>query len=113
MLARAYYAPMMSMLITMDRPGGRCHRKRNFYPWNIIQEKLQGWQWTSEKTFRQELGDFVRLCAGKQGTIAGGFAGLRAVEIANAIYRSTGEKLAISLTPPGPTSGRNPTLAST
>ena len=99
-MARAYYAPMMSMLITMDRPGGRSHRKRNFYPWNIIQERLQGWQWTTENTFRQELGDFVRLCGGKQGTIADGFDGLRAVEIANAIYRSTEEKQDVVLAKP-------------
>lgn len=112
-MARAYYAPMMSMLITMDRPGGRSRRTRNFYPWNIIREKLQGWQSTAERTFSQELGDFVRLCEGKQGTIADGFAGLRAVEIANAIYRSTEERQAISSTPPRPASGRNPTLAST
>ena len=44
--------------------------------------------------------ELVQLCNGKNGTIADGFAGFRAVEIANAIYRSTVEKQTIRLVPP-------------
>jgi predicted dehydrogenase len=99
-MARAYYAPMMSMVIYMDRPGGRRHRQSNYYPMNILQEKLHGWQWTVEKAFQQEFLDFVRLCQGQKGIIADGFSGFRAVEIANAIYRSTQEKRSIRLVLP-------------
>ena len=83
---------MMNMLIYSDKPGGRRHRKFNFYPMNIIEEKVHGWQSTVIKSFQQELTDFVKLCEGKQGIIADGFSGFRAVEIADAVYRSTVEK---------------------
>jgi predicted dehydrogenase len=99
-MVRAYYAPMMNMLIHMDKPGGRRQRKFNFYPKNIIEEKRHGWQSTVIKTFQQELNDFVKLCKGKPGIIADGFSGFRAVEIANAIYRSSEEKRMIHLAPP-------------
>jgi hypothetical protein len=52
------------------------------------------------KALHQELIDFVGLCKGRQGAIADGFAGFRAVEIANAIYRSTEERRAVSLMKP-------------
>ena len=99
-MVRAYYAPMMSMAITMDRPGGGRRRKLYFYPINIIREKLHGWQSTVTKTFQHEFTDFVKLTAGKNGTIADGFAGFRAVEIANAIYRSSEERQSIRLVSP-------------
>ncbi|MGH9846488.1 MAG: hypothetical protein ACREEM_47935 [Blastocatellia bacterium] len=59
-----------------------------------------GWQLTTEKAFRQEFADFVKLCGGEQGAIADGFSGFRAVEIANAVYRSTKERQPIRLAPP-------------
>ena len=99
-MVRAQYAPMMSMVIYVDKSGGPRRRKFNFYPMHIIQEKLHGWQSTVEKTFRHEFLDFVRLCEGKTGIIADGFSGFRAVEIANAIYRSTEEKRSIRLVMP-------------
>lgn len=100
-MVRAYYAPMMTMIIRMDKPGGRRSRKINFFPMNIINEKLHGWQSTVIKTFQQEFGDFVKLCDGRQaGIIADGFSGFRAVEIANAVYRSTEEKQPIRLADP-------------
>ena len=97
-MVRAYYAPMMSLLIRMDKDGGS--RQRNFYPVLNIREKLQGWQWTVERAFRDELADFVRLCGGENGTIADGFAGFRAVEIASAVYRSAEEKRSVRLAEP-------------
>ena len=99
-MVRASYAPMMSMVIQMDKLGGRRLRKWNFYPKNIIKEKLYGWQSTVVETFRQEFMDFVRLCGGEKGAIADGFSGFRAVEIANAIYRSTEDKQLIRLVTP-------------
>jgi predicted dehydrogenase len=99
-MVRAYYAPMMNMAIYMDKPGGARQRKFNFYPINIIREKLYGWQSTTEITFKKEFMDFVKLCQGQNGTIADGFAGFRAVEIANAVYRSTKDRKAIKLTSP-------------
>jgi predicted dehydrogenase len=99
-MVRAYYAPMMSMIICMDRPGAPRRRRFNFYPMNIIREKLRGWQSTVIKTFRQEFTDFVNLCNGRKGIIADGFSGFRAVEIANAIYRSAEKREVIRLASP-------------
>jgi predicted dehydrogenase len=99
-MVRVYYAPMMNLVITMDRPGGRRNRKYHFYPMNIIREKLHGWELTARETFKEEIADFIRLTQGKKGAIADGFAGLRAVEIANAVYTSNREKQSVTLMPP-------------
>jgi len=100
-MVRAYYAPMMNMVILFDKTSGRRKRKFNCYIKNNIQEKLYGWQFTVEKTFQKELSDFVNLCQGnKINTIADGFSGFRAIEIANAIYSSNLEKKTIRLNQP-------------
>ncbi len=99
-MARAYYAPMFSMAVFMDEVGGTRRRKFNFYPRTLLEEKLMGWQLTTEKAFRQEFMDFVRLCDGRSETIADGFSGFRAVEIANAVYRSSIERQPVKLAPP-------------
>ena len=63
-----------------------------------IKEKLFGWQSTVVETFRHELEDFITLCqGGTAGCIADGTAGLRAVEIADAIYRSSEQRCSITL----------------
>lgn len=99
-MARAYYAPMMSMAVYLDKPGGRGRRKYNFYPMNIVKEKVSGWQTTTVKALQEEFRDFVGLCEGRKGIIADGFSGFRAVEIANAVYRSTEQRQAIRLSAP-------------
>jgi predicted dehydrogenase len=99
-MLRAYYAPMMSMGIFMDEPGGPRRRKFQFYPGMILREKLKGWQSSVVQMFQEEFADFVKLTAGQQGAIADGFAGFRAVEIANAVYQSTLEKQSIRLAAP-------------
>lgn len=96
-MARAYYAPMMSRVIYADKTGGPFQREFHFYPGSIVREKIYGWQSTVVKSFQEELGDFARLCEGEKGIIADGFSGLRAVEIANAIYQSNDAKRSIHL----------------
>jgi len=99
-MARAYYAPMFAMAIRMDRPGGARRREFHFYPGIALREKLRGWQTTTALAFGQELQDFARLASGEPAsrlTLADGFAGLRAVEIANAIYESAALGRAVEL----------------
>ena len=97
-MVRAYYAPMMNLLIQKPTAGSKPRRRFLFYPMNALREKLFGWQSTVIETFRQELTDFIALSRdGKPGQIADGYAGLRAVEIANAVYRSSVEKRSIIL----------------
>jgi predicted dehydrogenase len=99
-MIQAQYGPMMNTVIYMDKPGGQRRRKANSYPMIALQEKLHGWQWSIERSFRLELADFTRLAQGKNGAIADGFSGFRAVEIANAIYCSNREKRTVQLTEP-------------
>jgi hypothetical protein len=97
-MVRAYYAPMMNLLIQKPTARSKPRRRFLFYPMNALREKLFGWQSTVIETFRQELSDFIALSRdGEPGQIADGYAGLRAVEIANAVYRSSVEKRQITL----------------
>ncbi len=99
-MVQASYGPMTNAVLYMDETGGQRRRKSNSYPMVALQEKLRGWQWSIERSFRQELTDFVKLTGGYNGTIADGFAGFRAVEIANAVYTSTREKRSVRLAEP-------------
>lgn len=97
-MVQAGFGPMMNTLIYKDDDGRR-HKKTNYYPGVILQEKLKGWQRTIEKSFRLEMEDFARYCQddGHHLALADGFAGFRAVEIANAVYESTGSRQEVSL----------------
>lgn len=98
-MAKAYYAPMMSTIITMERLGGPRKTKRNFYIPAIFREKFKGWQSTVIGTFLDEFNDFIALTQGnKNGTvIADAVDGYRSIEIANAVYQSSETGLAVTL----------------
>jgi predicted dehydrogenase len=101
-MARAYYAPMMATVIRMDKPGGKPDIVRNFFPRSIIREKFKGWQSTVIGTFDEELTDFVALALGKDAQdlrIARASDGMRAVEIAKAIYESSETGGTVKLSP--------------
>ena len=100
-MARAYYAPMMATVIRLDRPGGRKSVKRRFYPESILREKFLGWQSTAIQTFLEEFDDFAAAADGRQGSgrIALATDGLRAVQIAHAVYDSSRTGNPVSLDP--------------
>ena len=100
-MARAYYAPLMSTVITMDKPGGARTIKRDFYPANIVREKLKGWQTTTVAALTEELDDFVELAEGRSGSgrIATGIDGLRSIEVGKAVYASGKAGHSITLDP--------------
>ena len=91
---------MMSSVITMDKPGGKRHVKRNFYPAAIFREKFRGWQSTVMQTFVEEMADFIALTRGEEpkGYIARAEDGYRVIEIANAVYESseTGQQVVLA-----------------
>ena len=87
-MVRAAYAPMYNLLVTQARPGAPRRRQVKRYPGIIVREKLRGWQSTTLLTFEEELADFLRMIDGATVPLADGLAGLRAVEIANAVYES-------------------------
>jgi predicted dehydrogenase len=90
-MARAYYAPSMSTVITMDKPGGERTIERNFFVANIFKEKFQGWQSTTIQALSEELSDFVALANGGTGTgrAARGIDGLRSIEVGKAVYEAS------------------------
>ena len=90
-MARAYYAPMMATVVRLDRPGGRKSVERRLYPESILREKFRGWQSTAIQTFVEEFDDFSAAAAGQPGSgrIALAADGLRAVQIAHAVYDSS------------------------
>lgn len=96
-MARAYYAPMTSTVITMDKPGGKRSIKRNFYPGAILREKFRGWQTTAVRTFQQEFDDFEAVAADPASPriIARGRDGYRALAVAEAVYESTRTGVAV------------------
>jgi predicted dehydrogenase len=104
-MVRGSYAPMQNLLITQDRPGGVRRTTRYRYPEIQLREKARTWQSTALISFRDELADFVAMTEGStEVVIADGYAGLRSVEIADAVRRCTESKQAISL----PALGRMP-----
>lgn len=98
-MARAYYAPMMATIIRLDKPGGARRVERHFYPGSAIREKLKGWQTTAVATFVEELDDFVATAQGhpSSGRLALAEDGLRAVQIAQAVYESSRSSKSIFL----------------
>jgi predicted dehydrogenase len=98
-MARAYYAPMMATVITLDKPGGVRHVKRHFYPAAILREKTRGWQSTVIQTFVEEFADFISLArgSGESGRIARAADGICAVQIGKAAYESQKTGVRISL----------------
>jgi predicted dehydrogenase len=99
-MVRAHYAPMFNLVIARNEGGGR-KRQVKLYPSIIVREKLRGWESTTLATFEQELGDFLKMIAGATVPLADGWSGVRAVEIAHAVYRSssTGEVVTLSEPP--------------
>ena len=88
-MARGSYAPMSATLITLDRPRRKRRVRREFYPLGMAREKLFGWQSTAIRAFAEELKDFVALAQGRgegRTLIATSEDGLRALQIANAVY---------------------------
>lgn len=98
-MARAYYAPMTSRVITLDKPGGKARVRRRFYLSTAVREKLRGWQTTTANTFVEEFSDFIALTEDRQGSgaIASATDGYRAIEIANAIYLASQSGQSVSL----------------
>jgi hypothetical protein len=88
-MARAYYAPMLSTVITLDRPGGTPRIRRKYYPAAILREKLFGWQSTVVRAFVEEFQDFVAVAEGRgqNAIIARGEDGLRICEIVRDVYQ--------------------------
>jgi len=101
-MARAYYAPMRSRVISLDKPGGKARVRRRRYLGAELREKIRGWQSTAVDTFVEEISDFIALVEDSTGSgaIATAIDGYRAIEIANAVYRSSESGQTVNLVSP-------------
>jgi predicted dehydrogenase len=101
-MVRGSYAPMANLLITHPRPGGPKRTERRRYFDIMVQEKLKSWTWTARRTFDGELTDFLARIDGRpSGALADGFAGLRTLQVADAVRRSALSGDAVHLAPLG------------
>jgi predicted dehydrogenase len=99
-MVSASYAPMRNLLITQDKPGGTRRTERLQYRGIEVREKLRSWQTTALQSFVEELKDFEALTRGESGTrIADGIAGLRSIEVADAVRQSAVSGEAVHLPP--------------
>lgn len=98
---RASYPPMLVQATFLEIPDARPSHKWFFFPAFQIAERLRSYQWTVVRSFAEELGEFARTISGEKTLAATGFDGLRAVEIAYAVYESseTGRSVLLSNAP--------------
>lgn len=96
-MVRAQYAPMFNLLVTHEKPGAKRTRTIKWYPEIMLREKLKGWESTTRITFDEELADFMRMISGEKVPLADAVAGVRAVEVAQAVYLSTREHRTVTL----------------
>ena len=93
---RAFYAPM----VNMHAARGSRRGSWNLHPWVNLREKFVGWETTAVISFTDELEDLVGALKGEGwGSLASGEDGLRAVEVAGAVYRSSKALEVVQLNP--------------
>ena len=99
-MVRGSYAPMQNLLITQDEPGAPRRKLRRFYPGIMVRERLKSWKATALLSFKEELRDFIARISGARGLpLANGNDGLRALELAAAVRRSTQTHEVVHLPP--------------
>jgi predicted dehydrogenase len=98
-MVRAQYGPMWNLLITHATPGAG--RKRRIKPYLdvALRERLRGWETTTQRSFDDEVADFLRMTRGERVDLADGWSGLRAVEIAHAVVESSRTGAPVRLSP--------------
>jgi predicted dehydrogenase len=88
-MVRAAYAPMSNLLIA-NTTRGKLRKVRKFYPGIMLREKLRSWQTTALLSFQEELEGFLKMIGGDYDVaLADGHAGLRTVEVSEAVRLSS------------------------
>lgn len=101
-MVRGAYAPMQNLLITHEKPGAPRKVEKRRYLDLIVKEKLKSWTYTTQMTFDGELTDFLARTRGQwTGALADGHDGLRSLQVADAVRRSSATREAVHLPPLG------------
>jgi len=98
---RVSYPPMFAQATWHETPGSRLRRQSFLFPGFQIVERLRSYRWTVVRSFMEELTAFAQAIAGMKTEAATGYDGLRAVEIANAVYESSESGRSVFLTVQG------------
>src|SRR5262249_47252756 len=100
-MARCYYTPMLSTLITMDRGGRGRHVGRKSSPFAGAGEGVLGWQSAVVRLLGEKSEDFGARGGGrsKSGIIARGEDGWRVAKIVEAFYHSAKSAKSFALYP--------------
>lgn len=93
---RASYPPMLAVRVTL-REQGRAGKRYELFPWLQIQERLHSWRWTIVRSFVAELRALVADLETGRTSTATGRDGLRALQMAHAVYRSSREGVEVSI----------------
>lgn len=94
---RASYPPMLAEWGQTVEPGIRSKKKYEFFPGFQINERLKGWEWTIVESFVEEITLFVKGIRAEKEVPATGRDGLRSMELAHAIYRSSAEGVEVDV----------------
>ena len=92
----AAYSPMRATIGLVGEEGGRARKRVLTFPRAQILERLRGDEWTAIETFRLEFADLAGAIQDNRAPSADGYDGLRAQEMAAAVYRSAREGCAVA-----------------
>jgi len=96
-MVRAAYAAMSNLLIA-NTTKGKKFKVRKLYPEIILREKFRSWQTTALLSFQEELNGFLKMIGGDYDVaLADGHAGLRSVEVSEAVRQSSKTGQAVEL----------------
>ncbi len=93
----AAYPPMRTILGQVNEKTGKTKRKYFLFPVLQVKERLKSYRWTTEETFIREYQDFVEAIKSGQEPFGSGLDGLRATELAWAVYESNDTGLRVAL----------------
>ncbi len=94
---RASYPPMLTVWGTLRGPGERAKKRYEIFPLLQVQERLRSWRWTIVRSFVAELRALVSDLGSGRTSTATGRDGLRALQMAHAVYRSSQEGCEVRL----------------
>jgi predicted dehydrogenase len=89
---RASYPPMLAEWGATEKPGLRAKKHFELFPKFQVLERLKSWRWTIVRSFVEEMTDFAEGIANGKEVEPTGRDGLRTLQMAHAIYRSSREK---------------------
>jgi predicted dehydrogenase len=88
---KASYPPMIAEWGETPQPGIRAKRRYELFPKFQILERVKSWRWTIVRSFVEEMSDFAEGIRTGKEVEPTGLDGLRTLQMAHAIYRSSKE----------------------